>query len=87
MECWQEIGCFTAMTFNDIANGQIAMLPMGPEEIDPTFYLIKNKTEEPLSFKHHFNEDKLRNSSFNPKLTTVVMVHGFYKGIEKWMIV
>ena len=87
MECWQEIGCFNAMSFNDMVNGHIAMLPMGPEEIDPTFYLVRSKREEPLAFKHNFNEDVFRLSPFNPELITVVIVHGYYKSIEEWMIV
>ncbi|CAG2100125.1 unnamed protein product [Medioppia subpectinata] len=84
-ECWATIGCFSALTFKDIVNGHIAVLPLGPQEINITFQMYSHGSQhQSIELKIDFKKSQLKN--FDPNHRTAVIIHGFMGHIQEWMI-
>lgn len=86
--CFRDIGCFSALDFHDFFERPISVLPMTPEYINPDYYLYTKKdTVNAVIMKYNVNVSELRQTSFNPKFRTIVVVHGFRSALEPWMVV
>ncbi len=59
---------------------------MSPEKIDVKFDLYTFESRnKPMSLKYNPQKSTLLRSTFNPKHSTVIVVHGFRSGVEEWM--
>jgi hypothetical protein len=74
------------MEFHDTVKKPIPVLPMSPNKIDVKFDLYTFESRDKfMSLKYNPKKSTLLRSTFNPKHSTVIVVHGFRSGIQEWM--
>ena len=84
--CFKDIGCFSAMEYNDLNSRPSPVLPMAPEAIKPMFHMYTLEARTiPRNYSYNASQSQLRYSTFNPKLRTAFIVHGFQSGLALWM--
>ena len=84
--CFKDIGCFSALEYQDFRRRPLPLLPMAPELIDPIFHVFTPKNILiGYNFTYNASPDQLRTSLFDPKLITLFVTHGFRSGFEPWI--
>jgi hypothetical protein len=84
--CFRDIGCFSAMEYQDITKRPIPLLPLSPDTINPSFHMFTLESQSIMTnFSYNATSESLQKSNFNPKFRTVFIIHGFRSGYEPWM--
>ncbi|XP_054153098.1 inactive pancreatic lipase-related protein 1-like [Oppia nitens] len=85
--CYDNIGCFSALEYQDFSKRPIPLLPMSPDAINPTFHLYTvDSMLVAENFSYNSTDDQLKKSGFKPQLKTIFITHGFRCEFEPWMI-
>ncbi|XP_054155647.1 pancreatic lipase-related protein 3-like [Oppia nitens] len=85
--CYKNVGCFYSLSFTDNDRGHIEMMPMSPGEIDVRFLVFtKQMPKHGVVYPYKFNIKRFRDSTFNPRHRTIIIVHGYDSTIENWML-
>ena len=84
---YPKIGKFNRKDFYDLLHRPVLFLPDSPEQIGAKFLLFTPTQPEKEHLLHNDNLDSIKTSSFDPKLNTKFIVHGFIDDliIGGWM--
>ena len=59
---------------------------MSPDIIKPIFHMYTLEARSlPRNYSYNATQSQLRYSTFNPKLKTALIIHGFQSGLSRWM--